>query len=82
MGATNHVITASPMQRLIAEWLTERARFMGSLVGLTDEQSTARRRPVSGPTGWLPSHVLAVEQDSLKDDRGGRAARGGQGVLE
>src|SRR5438128_2142379 len=31
-------ITASPMQRLIAEWLAERARFIGSLVGLTDEQ--------------------------------------------
>ena len=31
-------ITASPMQRLVAEWLAERARFVGSLIGLTDEQ--------------------------------------------
>ena len=29
-------ITASPMQRLTAEWLAERARFIGSLIGLTD----------------------------------------------
>src|SRR5436189_863003 len=31
-------ITQSHMHRLIAEWLTERARLMGALVGLTDEQ--------------------------------------------
>ena len=31
-------ITASPMQRLVAEWLAERARLIGSLIGLTDEQ--------------------------------------------
>ena len=31
-------ITASPMERLIAEWLVERARFVSSLVGLTDQQ--------------------------------------------
>jgi hypothetical protein len=34
-------ITASPLQRLLAEWLQERARFIGSLVGLTDEQFNA-----------------------------------------
>src|SRR6266478_7347830 len=31
-------ITASPMERLVAEWLVERARFVGSLIGLTDEE--------------------------------------------
>src|SRR6266511_2445348 len=31
-------ITASPMDRLVAEWLAERARFVGTLIGLTDEQ--------------------------------------------
>src|ERR671936_405241 len=31
-------ITQSHMHRLIAEWLMERARLIGALVGLTDEQ--------------------------------------------
>ena len=31
-------ITASPMQRLMAEWLEARAKFLGSLIGLSDEQ--------------------------------------------
>src|SRR5207244_12750424 len=29
-------ITASRMQRLLAEWLEERTRLIGSLIGLTD----------------------------------------------
>ena len=37
-------MTASPMERLVAEWLAERARFIGSLIGLTDEQFNARHR--------------------------------------
>src|SRR2546429_9756618 len=28
--------TASPMERLVAEWLAEPARFLGCLIGLTD----------------------------------------------
>src|SRR5215510_6496187 len=34
-------ITASPMERLIGEWLVERSRFVSSLMGLTDEQFNA-----------------------------------------
>src|SRR5499425_2542058 len=37
--------TASPMERLIAEWLAERARLVGSLVGLSDEQFNAETAP-------------------------------------
>jgi len=41
-------ITASPMERLIAEWLTERGRLIGALVGLTTSPhfrgARARRR--------------------------------------
>ena len=33
------------MQRLVAEWLTERARFISSLVGLTDEQFNRETAP-------------------------------------
>jgi hypothetical protein len=38
-------ITASPMQRLVAEWLVERAPFIGSLVGLSDEQFNSETAP-------------------------------------
>src|SRR5438093_2443367 len=40
--------TASPMERLVAEWLVERARFIGSLIGLTDEQVNTG----TGPGQW------------------------------
>src|SRR5512145_387358 len=38
-------ITASPMDRLMAEWLAERAQFIGALVGLTDEQFNSETAP-------------------------------------
>jgi hypothetical protein len=36
---------ASPMERLLAEWLAERARFIGSLIGLTDGQFNSETAP-------------------------------------
>jgi len=36
-------ITASPLQRLVAEWLVERSRLIGSLIGLTDRRAIQRR---------------------------------------
>jgi len=74
-------ITASPMQRLIAEWLAERARLVGSLVGLTDEQFNAETAPGQWTYRVIAKHVLALEQDSLKTlaaDRAARAAREGE----
>ena len=74
-------ITASPMQRLIAEWLAERARLVGSLVGLTDEQFNAETAPGQWTYRVIAKHVLALEQDSLKTLAADRAARaGGEGV--
>jgi len=73
-------ITASPMQRLIAEWLAERARLVGSLVGLTDEQFNAETAPGQWTYRVIAKHVLALEQDSLKTlaaDRASRAAHEG-----
>ena len=71
-------ITASPMQRLIAEWLAERARFVGSLVGLTDEQFNGE----TGPGQWtyrvVAKHVLTLEQDSLHTLAADQAARAGE----
>jgi hypothetical protein len=73
-------ITASPMQRLIAEWLAERARLVGSLVGLTDEQFNTETAPGQWTYRVIAKHVLALEQDSLKTlaaDRVARAASAG-----
>jgi hypothetical protein len=70
-------ITPSPLQRLLAEWLAERARFVGSLVGLTDEQFNAETAPGEWTYRVVAKHVLMLEQDSLKTiaaDRAGRAA--------
>jgi hypothetical protein len=68
-------ITASPMQRLLAEWLEERARLIGSLVGLTDEQFNRE----TGPGQWtyrvVAKHVLTLEQDSLRTIAADQASR-------
>jgi len=70
-------ITASPMERLIAEWLTERARLIGSFVGLTDEQFNAETASGQWTYRAVAKHVLAVELDSLKTLAADRAARAG-----
>ena len=70
-------ITASPMQRLIAEWLEERARFIGSLAGLTDEQFNGETAPGQWTYRVIAKHVLMLEQDSLKTLAADRAARAG-----
>jgi hypothetical protein len=68
-------ITASPMQRLVAEWFAERARFVGSLIGLTDEQFNAETAPGQWTYRAVAKHVLVVEQDSLKTIAADQAAR-------
>jgi len=73
-------ITASPMERLIAEWLAERARLIGSLVGLTDAQFNTETAPGQWTYRAIAKHVLAVEQDSLKTLAADRSARAGQGA--
>ena len=69
-------ITASPMERLIAEWLAERARFIGSLVGLTDQQFNAETAPGQWTYRVVATHVLRLEQDTLKTIAADEAARG------
>ena len=67
--------TASPMERLVADWLEERARFIGAFVGMTDHEFNE----VSAPGGWtyraVAKHVLAVEEDSLRTLAADRATR-------
>jgi hypothetical protein len=70
-------ITASAMERLIAEWLAERARFIGALVGLSDEQFNSETAPGQWTYRVVAKHVLALEQDSLKTIAADRAARAG-----
>jgi hypothetical protein len=70
-------ITASPMDRLVAEWLAERARFIGSLIGLTDEEFNRETAPGQWTYRVIAKHVLMLERDSLKtiaDDRTARAS--------
>lgn len=68
-------ITQSHMHRLIAEWLQERARLIGALVGLTDDQFNSE----TAPGGWtyraVAAHTLRVEQSSLDNMREAIATR-------
>jgi hypothetical protein len=69
-------ITPSPLQRLLAEWLAERARFIGSLVGLTDEQFNSETARGEWTYRVVAKHVLMLERNSLESiaaDRAGRA---------
>ena len=68
-------IAASPMERLVAEWLAERARFIGSLVGLTDEQFNSETAPGQWTYRVIAKHVLMLERDSLKTIADDQAAR-------
>jgi hypothetical protein len=63
------------VERLVAEWLAERARFIGSLVGLTDEQFNRETAPGEWTYRVVAKHVLALEQDSLRTIAADRAAR-------
>lgn len=71
--------TASPMQRLMAEWLAERARLIGSLIGLSDEQFNSETAPNEWTYRVVAKHVLTLEQDSLKTIAADRAARASDG---
>src|SRR5262244_3823289 len=69
-------ITASPMERLVAEWLAERAQFIGSLIGLTDEQFNSDTAPGQWTYRVVAKHVLMLERNTLEtiaDDRAARA---------
>ena len=74
-GRYESKLTASPMQRLLAEWLAERARFIGSLIGLTDEQFNRETAPGQWTYRVVAKHVLMLEQDSLKTVASDQAAR-------
>jgi hypothetical protein len=66
------------MQRLISEWLQARAQFLGTLVGLTDEQFNTE----TAPGGWtyrvVAKHLLELEGHSLKTISQDITARGSE----
>jgi hypothetical protein len=68
-------ITASRMDRLVAEWLAERARLIGSLVGLTDEQFNGETAPGQWTYRAIAKHVLMLERDSLTTIAADQVAR-------
>jgi hypothetical protein len=72
-------ITASPMQRLLAEWLEERARLIGALIGLTDAQFNSETASGQWTYRVVAKHVLGLEQDSLKAIAADQAMRSGAG---
>ena len=74
-GRYENGLTASPMQRLIAEWLVERARLIGSLIGLSDEQFNSETAPGQWTYRVVAKHVLRLEQDSLKTIASDQATR-------
>jgi hypothetical protein len=57
------------------EWLAERARFIGSLIGLTDEQFNSETAAGEWTYRAVAKHGLTLEQDSLKTIAADRAAR-------
>ena len=69
----------TPVERLAAEWLEVRARFIGSLVGLTDEQFNSPTAPGEWTYREAAEHLLWLEQDALetmeKDKVGGGGGR-------
>ena len=69
-------LTASPMERLVAEWLVERTRFIGSLVGLTDEEFNRETAPGQWTYRAIAKHVLMVERSSIETMGADQAARG------
>lgn len=72
--------TASPMERLVAEWLVERARFIGSLVGLTDEEFNGETAPGQWTYRVVAKHVLMLERNTLEIIARDQAARGEPGT--
>ena len=67
--------TASPMERLCAEWLQARARFIATFIGMNDEEFNSE----TAPGGWtyrgIAKHQIGLDQDSVKTIREDIAAR-------
>jgi hypothetical protein len=74
-GRYENRITQTAMARLIAEWLVERARLVGALVGLDDAQFNSPTAEGEWTYRQIAKHAFAVEQDSLRSIRDGLSTR-------
>lgn len=68
-------LTQSRWERLLAEWLVERARLAGALIGLSDEEFNQPTAPDAWTYRQVAKHVVLLEQDSLRNIREAIAAR-------
>lgn len=68
-------ITQGPMDRLVAEWLEERARFIGTLIGLSDDQFNGEIEPGEWTYRRVTQHLVDLERHSIKTMHEDQAAR-------
>ena len=55
----------TPMERLVAEWLEVRARFLGTLVGLSDERFNSPTEHDEWSFQQIAEHLAKLEQHAL-----------------
>ncbi len=69
--------TASPMERLVAEWLVARARFIATFVGMSDQEFNG----TTAEGGWtyrgVAKHLIQLDLDSMKTIHADIAQRSG-----
>ncbi|MCK9518223.1 MAG: hypothetical protein M0R74_04205 [Dehalococcoidia bacterium] len=69
-------ITASPRERLAAEWLAARAKLIATFIGMSDAEFEQEMRPGGWTYRQAASHVRKLERHSLQIMRDDIAARG------
>jgi hypothetical protein len=69
--------TASPMERLVGEWLVARAKFIATFVGMDDEEFNSETVPGGWTYRGIAKHLIGLDQDSLRTIRQDVAGRDG-----
>ncbi len=67
--------TASPMERLVGEWIVARARFIASFVGMSDAAFNEESATGQWSYRAIAKHIYGLEQHSLKTIREDIAGR-------
>ena len=65
----------TPMERLVAEWLGVRARFLGTLVGLSDERFNQPTEHDEWTFAEIADHLAKLDQHALATMREDGALR-------
>ena len=69
--------TASPMERLVGEWLVARARFIATFVGMDDAEFNGETVPGGWTYRGIAKHLIQLDQDSLTTVKADIAERAG-----